>query len=72
MRGLGETVNNIIIVKKVLRSLPARFDSKISALEERTDLDTLEMDELHGILIAYEMTTSGEKERRSFQGSKER
>jgi hypothetical protein len=41
MRGLGETVNNNIIVKKVLRSLPARFDSKISALEERTDLDTL-------------------------------
>ena len=28
MRGLGETVNNNIIVKKVLRSLPGRFDSK--------------------------------------------
>jgi hypothetical protein len=60
MRGLGETVNNNIIVQKVLRSLPTRFDSKISALEERTDLDTLKMDELHEILTAYEMRTSGE------------
>jgi hypothetical protein len=60
MRGLGEAINNNIIVQKVLRSLPARFDSKISALEERIDLDTLEMDELHGILTAYEMRTSGE------------
>jgi hypothetical protein len=60
MRGLGEKVNNNIVVKKVLRSLPARFDSKISALEERTDLDTLEMDELHGILTTYEMRTFGE------------
>jgi hypothetical protein len=32
-----------------------RFDSKISALEERVDLDTMTMDELHGILTAYEM-----------------
>jgi hypothetical protein len=53
MRGLGETINNNIIVKKVLRS-------KISALEERTYLNTLEMDELHGILTTYEMRTSGE------------
>jgi hypothetical protein len=60
MRGLGETINNNIIVKKVLRSLPARFDSKISTLEERTNLDTLEMDELHVILTTYEMRTSSE------------
>jgi hypothetical protein len=31
------------------------FDPKISTLEERIDLDTLSMDELHGILTAYEM-----------------
>ena len=32
-----------------------RFDSQISTIEERSDLDTMTMDELHGILIAYEM-----------------
>jgi hypothetical protein len=55
IKGLGEEMKEPIIVQKVLRSLPMRFDPKISALEERTDLDTLSMDELHGILTAYEM-----------------
>jgi hypothetical protein len=44
-----------MVFKKVLRSLPMRFDPKISSLEERADLSTLRMDELHGIFIAYEM-----------------
>jgi hypothetical protein len=34
-----------------------RFDSNISALEERVDRDTLTMDELHGALTTYEMRT---------------
>jgi hypothetical protein len=34
-----------------------RFDSKISTLEERVDLPTMTMDELHGILTIYEMGT---------------
>ena len=60
MRGLGEIVENVIIVQKILRSLPARFDPKISALEERTDIATLLMDELQCILTTYEMRTSNE------------
>jgi hypothetical protein len=38
-----------------LRYLPIRFDPKISSLEEKEDIGTLSMDELHGIFIAYEM-----------------
>ena len=34
-----------------------RFDPKISALEERENLDSISMDELHGIFTAYEMRT---------------
>jgi hypothetical protein len=60
MRGLRETVGNGIIVQKVLKSLPARFDPKISSLEKRTDISTLLMDELQGILTTYEMRTSNE------------
>jgi hypothetical protein len=44
-----------MIVQKVLISLPMRFNPKISSLEERTDLDSLSMDELHGIFTTYEM-----------------
>ena len=53
MRGLGEKIKDVNIVQKVLRSLPVRFNSKVSTLEDITDLDTLEMDELHGILTSY-------------------
>ena len=60
MRGLGEKVKAVDIVQKVLRYLPVRFNSKISSLEERTDISTLEMDELHGILTTYEIRNFGE------------
>jgi hypothetical protein len=53
--GLGEEINEFVIVQKVLRSLHMRFDPKISSLEERADLNSIRMDELHGIFIAYEM-----------------
>ena len=59
LKGLDKKVEESTIVQKVLRSLPDRFDSKISAIEESKDLDTLKMDELRGILTAYEMRKGG-------------
>jgi hypothetical protein len=57
IRGLGEEVDESIIVQKVLRSLQMIFDHNISTLEEITYMDSISMDELHGIFIAYEMRT---------------
>jgi hypothetical protein len=37
-----------------------RFDSKISTLEEREDLNSISMDKLHGIFTTYEMRTEQE------------
>jgi len=58
--GLGEEIEEYIIVQKVIRSLPMRFDPSISTLEQRADLDSISMDELHGIFIAYQMRTKQE------------
>jgi hypothetical protein len=58
--GLGEEIEKSVIVQKVLRTLPMRFNPKISSLEERLDLNSVSMDELHGIFIAYEMRTEQE------------
>jgi uncharacterized coiled-coil protein SlyX len=55
IKGLGDEMKEQVIFQNVLISLPMRFDSRISTLEERVDLATLTMDELHGILTAYEM-----------------
>ena len=38
-----------------MRTLPARYDAKASAIEEAKDLDVFSMDELQGSLTAYEM-----------------
>ena len=53
--GLGEEIKESLIVQKVIRYLPMRFNPKISALEERSDLNLISMDELHGIFTEYEM-----------------
>jgi hypothetical protein len=58
--GLGEEIQESVIVQKVLRSLPMRFDPNIPALEERADLNSIRMDELHGIFTTYEMRNEQE------------
>jgi hypothetical protein len=55
MKGLGEMIEEYFLVQKILRSLPDRFNSKVSAIEEITDLNTLTLDQLLGTLTAYEM-----------------
>ena len=65
IKELGEKVDEIIIVQKILRSLPLIFDPKISSIEEIKDLDNLELDELHGILTTYEMRIEKDNEEKS-------
>jgi hypothetical protein len=55
MKGLGETIDESFLVRKILRSLPDRFNSKVSAIEKINDLKTLTLDQLIGTLTAYEM-----------------
>jgi hypothetical protein len=58
--GLGEEIKEYVIFQKVLRSLPMRFNPKISTLEERLDLNSIIIDELHGIFTTYEIKTEQE------------
>jgi hypothetical protein len=57
IKGLGEDLNESLVVQKVLRSLLLKYDAKVSAIEETRDLTKMTMDELHGSLIEYEMRT---------------
>jgi hypothetical protein len=73
IKGMGEEVENIMIVQKILRYLLMRFDPKISTLEEREYLGMLSMDELHGIFTTYKMRTKQEdsfKKEAAFKESK--
>jgi hypothetical protein len=57
---LGEEIKESIIVQKVLIFIPMRFDPNLSTLEERSDLNSISMDKLHGICTTYEMSTKQE------------
>ena len=57
IRGLGGKLKEKEVVSKILIKLPMRYDPKVSTLEEWDDLKNITMDELHGILIVYEMRT---------------
>lgn len=41
--GVDEVTNEYVIVQNFLRSLPMKFNSKISAIEEMFDLKSLTM-----------------------------
>ena len=52
---LGETISKPKIVRKVLRSLPERFHTKITAIEESKDIGKIPLIELVGNLQTYEL-----------------
>eukprot|EP00253_Pinus_taeda_P020619 PITA_20619 len=64
MKNLGEEIKEVVVVEKVLRSLSSRFESKVSAIEEKENLQNLKMSQLHGILTAYEMRKGGPSDMR--------
>ena len=55
LEGLGEPVDTKIVVRKILRTLSARFNPKVSVLEYSWNLTNLSKDEFHGVLTAYKM-----------------
>lgn len=63
-KNLGEEINEVTLVEKVLRSLSAKFESKVFAIEEKKDLQTITMTQLHVILTAFEMRKGGPSDMR--------
>ena len=61
IKGLGEKIGEAPLVQNILRSLPNKFNPKVSAIEEMNDLKTLSIDQLLGTLTAYEMRISKDK-----------
>ena len=54
IRSHGETLEEIRIVEKLLRSLPSRFDVIVTTIEETKDLSKFTVDELHASLMTHE------------------
>ena len=56
LKSLGRVYSNADLVQKILRSLPNKWDPKVTAIQEAKDLNTLLLDELLGSLITHELT----------------
>ena len=55
LRVLGKSFSNFDLISKILRSLPKRWDPKITAIQETKDLNIFLLEELIGSLMTYEM-----------------
>lgn len=54
IRPYGEELTDKKVVKKVLRSLPPKYNHAVTAIEESTDLSDYSLNEPMGSLQAYE------------------
>ena len=61
---LGEKISDSKLVRKVLRSLPSRFNIKITTIEEANDLSKMKLDELFGSLRTFELHLGDGESRR--------
>ncbi|MCH82645.1 gag-protease polyprotein [Trifolium medium] len=59
---LGEKMSEEKLVRKILRSLPKRFDMKVTAVEEANDISEMQVDELIGSLQTFEVAISERSE----------
>ncbi|KAL3034124.1 hypothetical protein AAZX31_02G175300 [Glycine max] len=62
---LGERMTDEKLVRKILRSLPKRFDMKVTAIEEAQDICNMRVDELIGSLQTFELGLSDRTEKKS-------
>ncbi|PON99959.1 hypothetical protein TorRG33x02_043770, partial [Trema orientale] len=66
---LGKRFSDTKMVRKIFRSLPDRFNPKLTAIEESKNLDTMKVEELMGSLQTYEMNLR-QREKASKSASK--
>jgi excinuclease UvrABC nuclease subunit len=62
---LGEKMSEEKLVRKILRSLPKKFDMKVTTIEEAQDISTMRVDELIGSLQTFELGISDKSEKKN-------
>ncbi|XP_019438997.1 PREDICTED: uncharacterized protein LOC109344700 [Lupinus angustifolius] len=59
MKGRGETVTDLMIIEKIMRSLPQKIDYIVVAIEESKDVSIMKIKELQSSLEAHEIRLMG-------------
>ena len=58
MRVYGERMEDVVVIKKILRSMTFKYDYVVCSIEESNDLDILSIDELQSSLLVHEQKMS--------------
>jgi hypothetical protein len=59
MKSFGETLEQVTIVEKILRSMAAKFDYVVCSIEESNNVTELTVDELQSSLLVHEQRIKG-------------
>lgn len=59
MRSLGEKMSDVVVIKKIVRSMSSKFDYVVCSIKESHDLDSMSIDELQSSLQIYEQRMHG-------------
>jgi hypothetical protein len=70
MTAQGERIEQVMVVEKILRSMPAKFNYVVCSIEESNDVTTLSNDELQSSLLVHEQRMKGQKEHSEEQALK--
>jgi hypothetical protein len=65
MKSFGETIEQVTIVEKILRSMAARFNYVVCSIEESNDVTSLSVDELQSSLIVQEKRMKSQNQQNS-------
>ena len=61
---LGEKISDEKLVRKILRSLPKRFDMKVTTIEEAQDINNMKVEELIGSLQTFELAINDKSQKK--------
>ena len=70
LKSLGKIYTNEENVRKILRSLPKKWEAKKTAIYEVRDLKVLSLDELFGSLMMYELEMNSKVEEEEVKPNK--
>jgi hypothetical protein len=70
MTSHGERMEQVTVVEKILRSMPAKFNYVVCSIEESNDVTNLSIDELQSSLIVHEQRMKGQKDHSDDQALK--
>lgn len=62
---LGEKISEEKLVRKILKSLPKRFDMRDTTIKEAQDISSMKVDDLIGSLITCEMSLNDKSDKKN-------